>query len=232
MAKKRMFSIYVIDSDAFLDMPLSTQALYFHLAMRADDDGFIGNPKRIQRIVGASDDDLKLLIIKRFLIVFDDGVVVIKHWRMHNTIQSDRYTKTVYTDEMAQLRMKENKSYTLVGKVQTEKIEPPKPKNEEKHKYGEFKHVLLTDKQYESLKEKYKESLDEHIRILDEYCETSGKTYKNYALVIQGWVHEKYEKNKSQEQVKLDEKFYAPKIEKTDEEVQEDFERLRKELFG
>lgn len=232
MAKKRMFSIYVIDSDAFLDMPLSTQALYFHLAMRADDDGFIGNPKRIQRIVGASDDDLKLLIIKRFLIVFDDGVVVIKHWRMHNTIQSDRYTKTVYTDEMAQLHMKENKSYTLVGKVQTEKIEPPKPKNEGKHKYGEFKHVLLTDKQYESLKEKYKESLDEHIRILDEYCETSGKTYKNYALVIQGWVHEKYEKNKPQEQVKLDEKFYAPKIEKTDEEVHEDFEKIRKELFG
>ena len=87
MAEKRMFTQKIIDSDAFLDMPLSTQALYFHLNMRADDDGFINNPKRIQRTIGASDDDLKLLIAKRFVICFENGVIVIKHWKMHNTLR-------------------------------------------------------------------------------------------------------------------------------------------------
>lgn len=113
MARKRMFNIQIVDSDAFLDMPLSTQALYFHLNMRADDDGFVGNPKRIQRLIGASEDDLKLLIAKRFLLVFEDGVIVIKHWRMHNTIRKDRYTQTAYIEELNQLKIKENKSYTF-----------------------------------------------------------------------------------------------------------------------
>lgn len=115
MANKRMFNMKIVDSDAFLDMPLSTQCLYFHLNMRADDDGFVGNPKRIKNLIGASDDDLKLLIAKRFLLVFEDGVIVIKHWRMHNTIRKDRYTQTVYTDELKQLGVKENKSYTMLN---------------------------------------------------------------------------------------------------------------------
>ena len=113
MARKRMFSTLIVDSDAFLDMPLSTQALYFHLNMRADDDGFIGNAKRIQRMIGSNDDDLKVLISKRFLIPFEDGVLVIKHWRIHNTIQSDRYTPTVYAEEKSLLCVKDNKAYTL-----------------------------------------------------------------------------------------------------------------------
>ena len=113
MANKRMFNIKIVDSDAFLDMPLSTQALYFHLNMRADDDGFIGNPKRIQRLIGCSDDDLKLLLAKRFILAFEDGVIVIKHWRLHNTIRKERYTPTVYTDEKERLIIKENKSYSL-----------------------------------------------------------------------------------------------------------------------
>ena len=107
-----MFTQKIIDSDAFLDMPLSTQALYFHLNMRADDDGFINNPKRIQRTVGASEDDLKLLIAKRFVICFENGVIVIKHWRMHNTLRKDRYTPTVYQEQYAQLDVKDNNSYT------------------------------------------------------------------------------------------------------------------------
>lgn len=94
-------------------MPSSAQGLYFHLNMRADDDGFIGNPKRICRLIGSNDDDLKLLIAKRFLLAFDDGIVVIKHWRMHNTVQKDRYTPTVYTEELNQLVIKENKSYSM-----------------------------------------------------------------------------------------------------------------------
>ena len=107
-----MFTQKIIDSDAFLDMPLSTQALYFHLNMRADDDGFVNNPKRIQRTIGASEDDLKLLIIKRFIIGFDCGVIVIKHWRMHNTLRKDRYNPTQYQDELATLEVKDNNAYT------------------------------------------------------------------------------------------------------------------------
>ena len=113
MANKRMFTMKIVDSDAFLEMPLSTQCLYFHLNMRADDDGFIGNPKRICKLIGCNDDDLKLLIAKRFVLVFDNGVIVIKHWRMHNTIQKDRYVPTTYSDELKQLGIKDNKSYTL-----------------------------------------------------------------------------------------------------------------------
>lgn len=112
MAERRMFAKTIIDSDAFLDMPLSAQALYFHLSMRADDDGFINNPKKIQRMVGCGDDDAKLLVAKRFLIPFDSGVVVIKHWKIHNYIRNDRYKPTVYTKEKAMLTSKENGVYT------------------------------------------------------------------------------------------------------------------------
>lgn len=112
MAERRMFSKTVIDSDAFIEMPLSSQALYFHLSMRADDDGFVNNPKRIRNDVGASEDDLKLLIAKRFVIAFESGVIVIKHWRIHNYIQSDRYKPTVYLKERSTLMVCENKAYT------------------------------------------------------------------------------------------------------------------------
>lgn len=113
MAERRMFAKTIIDSDAFLDMPLSTQALYFHLSMRADDDGFINNPKKIQRMIGCADDDLKVLIAKNFIIPFESGIVVIKHWKIHNYIQSDRYKHTVYQEEMNMLEVKKNRSYTL-----------------------------------------------------------------------------------------------------------------------
>jgi hypothetical protein len=113
MAERRMFAKTIIDSDAFLDMPMSTQALYFHLSMRADDDGFINNPKKIQRMIGATEDDLKLLIAKNFIIVFESGVIVIKHWKIHNYIQKDRYKPTVYQEEKEQLELKDNGIYTL-----------------------------------------------------------------------------------------------------------------------
>lgn len=114
MAERRMFAKTIIDSDAFVDMPLSTQALYFHLSMRADDDGFINNPKKIQRMIGASDDDLKMLIAKRFIIPFESGIVVIKHWKIHNYIRGDRKKDTVYPEEMALLTEKENGAYSLI----------------------------------------------------------------------------------------------------------------------
>lgn len=115
MAEKRMFTQKIVDSDAFLDMPLSAQALYFHLAMRADDDGFVNNPKKITRYIGSADDDLKLLLAKRFIIGFDSGVIVIKHWRMHNAIKKDRYHPTDYREEYARLETKQNGAYTERG---------------------------------------------------------------------------------------------------------------------
>ena len=113
MAERRMFAKTIIDSDSFLDMPMSSQALYFHLSMRADDDGFLNNPKRIQRMIGATEDDLKLLIAKNFIILFESGVIVIKHWRIHNYIRNDRYKPSVYEEEKALLSIKDNGAYTI-----------------------------------------------------------------------------------------------------------------------
>lgn len=107
-----MFSPQIVDSDAFLDMPQTSQLLYFHLAMRADDDGFVGNPRRLLRLIGGNEDDLKVLIAKRFILTFESGVVVIKHWRIHNLIRHDRYNETKYLDEKNSLIIKENGSYT------------------------------------------------------------------------------------------------------------------------
>lgn len=113
MAERRMFTDKITESDVFLDMPLSTQAVYFHFCMNADDDGFVKNPKRIQKMLGASEDDCKLLILKRFILPFDSGVIVIKHWRMHNLLRKDRYKPTEYIEEKSMLKIKENGAYTL-----------------------------------------------------------------------------------------------------------------------
>lgn len=113
MANRRMVNIRIIDSDHFLELPLSSQALYFHLLMRADDDGFINNPKRIQRLIGGSEDDFKLLVAKKYIITFDSGVIVIKHWRMHNYIKPDRYHETECKIEKSMLFEDQNKAYSL-----------------------------------------------------------------------------------------------------------------------
>lgn len=112
MAERRMFAKTIIDSDAFLDMPVTARLLYYDLAMRADDDGFINSPKKIMRIIGASQDDLSILIAKKFIIPFESGVVVIKHWRIHNYIAKDRYNETKYKEEKATLTLDENRAYT------------------------------------------------------------------------------------------------------------------------
>ena len=124
MAERRMFAKTVIDSDAFLDMPLTAQALYFHLSMRADDDGFVNNPKKIQRMVGASDDDAKLLIAKQFILPFESGVVVIKHWKIHNYIKNDRYKPSLCAAEKAQLTVAANGSYETEGLQTGSSLEP------------------------------------------------------------------------------------------------------------
>lgn len=113
MARKRMFSMKIVDSGSFLDLPLSSQCLYFHLNMRSDDDGFCDNPKQIMKMIGASEDDLRLLLVKKFVLAFESGLIVIKHWRMHNTLQSDRYEETPYKEEKSMLFLDENKAYTF-----------------------------------------------------------------------------------------------------------------------
>lgn len=206
MAERRMFAKTIIDSDAFLDMPLSAQALYFHLSMRADDDGFVNNPRKIQRMIGANDDDIKLLIAKQFIIPFDSGIVVIKHWKIHNYIQKDRYRPTSYKEERAMLSLEGNGVYTecihnvsdsetqvRLGKVSIgkdrleigESAEPDgsalSPEKPIFHKFGEYKHVKLTDEQYSKLIADYGEArISEYIRKVDEYCQQNGKNYKDY----------------------------------------------------
>lgn len=112
MAKRRMFTLDIVDSDAFLDMSQTAQCLYFHLAMRADDDGFVNNARKIMRMTGCQEDDFKVLLAKRFLIPFESGVCVIKHWKMHNYIQKDRYKETKYIEEKDSIKVKSNGSYT------------------------------------------------------------------------------------------------------------------------
>lgn len=154
----------IVGSDAFLDMPKTAQLLYFHLCMRADDDGFMGNINGVTRLIGCQEEDLKALLAKRFLIKFKSGIIVIKHWRMHNTIKNDRYHPTVYQEEFKLLTMKENKSYTEINKALVPernqdgtKMEPEKKRKEKKdivskadsphHKIFEY-FVLEVKRQY------------------------------------------------------------------------------------
>lgn len=196
MAEKRMFAQTIIDSDAFLEMPLSTQALYFHLCMRADDEGFVNNPKKIQRMVGGSDDDFKLLIAKSFIISFDAGIVVIKHWRIHNYIRKDRIHETKYLEEKAMLTIKENGAYSLLSdKCQsdvsqvTDKCQARLDKSRvDKNRVDKNNNICVPgekspsyDEDFETLwksypKERRKEKLDAKAKFLA-YV-TTGATYK------------------------------------------------------
>lgn len=129
MADRRMFTKKITESDAFLEMPASSQMLYFHFCMNADDDGFVNNPNKIQRMCNAKDDDFNLLVKKSFVIRFETGIIVIKHWRMHNYIQSDRYTPSGYIEEKSMIGLKSNGAYTLnEGKMVTKELTTPKRK--------------------------------------------------------------------------------------------------------
>lgn len=125
MAQRRMFSKDIVESGAFMEMPLSTQALYLHLGMNADDDGFISNGKIIMRMCGAAEDDMRLLLAKRFLLAFDNGLLVVKHWKINNYIRPDRYHATVHQEEFKTLYIKQNQAYS---DHQPEGIYPPKTK--------------------------------------------------------------------------------------------------------
>ena len=206
MAKKRMFSIDIVGSDSFLDLPYSAQCLYFQLGMRADDDGFVGNPKTIQRIAGTKASDLELLVKKRFLLQFPSGVVVIKHWKINNQIQKDRYTPTVYTEEYQSLYIKDNKAYTEMDTSRIQDVSKMYTQNSidknrldknsrggEKHAHGFFTNVLLTDDELQKLAEEIP-NYEEYIEKLSQYIESKGKKYKSHYATILMWHRKDREK--------------------------------------
>ena len=214
MAERRMFAKSIVLSDAFLDMPMSARCLYFTLAMLADDDGFINSPKSIMRQCGSTTDDMNILIAKRFVLTFESGVVVIKHWRIHNLIQKDRYRETKYLEEKSQLLLDANKAYTeAVSDMYPECIQdvskpepqvrlgqdrlsqvsvgevieeaaPPKPT---RHKYGYYKNVLLSDEDYAKLQSEFPHDYSQRIERLSEYMASTGKSYKNHLATIRNW---------------------------------------------
>lgn len=203
-----MFAKTIVLSDAFLDMPLSARCLYFTLGMLADDDGFVNSPKSIMRQAGASMDDLKILLAKKFVLDFDSGVIVIKHWRINNYLRSDRYTETKYIEEKQCLEVDKNGTYHIgipsdgipagipsIGKdsvVKDSLVEdntpPATPTKPPKHKHGEFKNVLLTDEEYAKLQEKFPHDYSERIENLSEGIARKGYKYKSHYLAILNWA--------------------------------------------
>lgn len=120
MAERRMFAKSIVDSDAFIDMPVTARLLYYDLGMRADDDGFVNSPKKIMRMIGASEDDMRILVARKFIIPFESGIVVIKHWRINNYLRKDRYNETNYVAEKSMLKVKENGSYAVENALVTQ----------------------------------------------------------------------------------------------------------------
>lgn len=211
-----MLSKSVIQSDRFLEMPLSSQALYMHLNICADDDGFVGNPKTIIRMIGASEDDFKLLFAKGFIIIFETGIIVISHWKRNNYIQKDRYKETMYKSEKSFLKISSTNVYektdtvciqngyksdtqVRVGKDRIDKVSidkgrvesspPPNSKT-----YGEYQNILLTDEQYKALQEKLQGHTDTMIEKLSRYIKSTGKTYQDHYVTILNWYEQDKDK--------------------------------------
>lgn len=209
-----MFSLEIVDTDQFLDLPASSQSLYFHLGMRADDDGFISSPRKITNMVNCSNDDLKLLIAKGFVIPFESGICVIRDWRVNNYIQKDRYHESRYLAEKALLSVNANQSYSLdtvciqnvsrldtevrLGKVSLELGESEragKPPTSAQRKYGEYGWVRLTDDEYSRLLSDLGQAeLDRCIGYIDESAQSTRNKnrWKDWNLVLrrchrEGW---------------------------------------------
>lgn len=207
MAEKRMFAKSIVLTDAFLDMPMSARCLYFTLGMLADDDGFVGSPKSVMRQCGASQDDLKVLLTKRFVLGFESGVIVIKHWRINNYLQNDRHKPTTYQEELATLMLDQKGSYTeavytdCIQDVYTDKNSIDKNRKEKNsieeatHAYGCNGWIKLTDTQYEKLlADLGKEELARCITYVDECAQKTHNRngWKDWNLVIRnchrdGW---------------------------------------------
>ena len=210
MANKRMYSKDITDSDPFIEMSSAAQALYFHLNQGADDDGFNNQVQMAMWKAHASIDDLKVLMAKNYIIRFENGIIVIKHWRLHNTLRKDRYTPTNYQEELRLLGIKENGAYTLgcqevanglpngchsidkdslvevsIVEESIEEAAPPKPS---RHKYGFYKNVLFTDEEYQKLQEEFPHDYTDRIERLSEYIASTGKKYKSHLAAIRSWA--------------------------------------------
>lgn len=208
MAERRMFTKKITDSDAFIELSSSTQALYFHLNQGADDDGFNNQVQNAMFKAHASVDDLKVLLMKNFIIRFESGVIVIKHWRMHNTLRKDRYTPTSFQEELNALAIKDNGAYTLnsgcqvvakrlpqdsIGKnsIDKDNINSETQKTE-KNNYADF--VTMTEDEYNKLVSKYGRAFtNECITVLDNYKGANGKKYKDDYRAILNWVIKRVE---------------------------------------
>ena len=217
MATRRMFSKEITTSDIFVDMPISSQLLYFQLGMEADDEGFLGNAKMLSRAYGTNNDDLLLLEAKGFVIIFPNGVTVIKDFHINNKIRKDRRKPTIYTEEKKLLNLDTKGSYQLQNNMSTicqpndnqmsaqdrlgkdrlgkdskdilsSSDEQDSPfKKVSKHKHGEFNNVLLTDEELEKLKKEFSD-WNERIDKLSIYIGSSGKSYKSHYLTILSWA--------------------------------------------
>lgn len=208
MAERRMFARSIVLSDAFLDLPLSARCLYFTLSMLADDDGFIGAPKAIMRQCGASQDDMAILLQKRFVLGFASGVIVIKHWRINNYLRNDRYHQTTYIEERDTLELDSKSAYVEKGRhggipcsgipriVEESQEEDSqggdaRAREDAKERYGTYNNVELTDKEYQALQADFDvDFLAAVIRRLSVYMKTHGKTYADHAAVIREWAKE------------------------------------------
>lgn len=208
MAQKRMFSLQVVDTDTFMDMPTSAQALYFHLGMHGDDDGFVASPRKIARAAGCNSDDMRLLIAKGYVIQFENGVVVITDWNINNTLKNDRYKETIYQNEKSLLQLEKSGKYLLDSNMVPECIqgdsamEPqhnitqlnqaeqseaegnrvdklPTPTKKAKKNYGEFGWVKLTDDEYNRLLNDLGEAeVKRCIAYVDESAQSTGNKNK------------------------------------------------------
>ena len=172
MADKRMFAKTIVLSDAFLDMPMSARCLYFTLGMIADDDGFVNQPRSVMRQCGASEDDMKVLISKKFVIVFENGVIVIKHWRINNYLRNDRYKETAYTEEKEQLVMDKNGGYHLKEEFGIPSIGIPSIDKNRLDKES----IDIYSANSESKKSKFSEETEEIISYLNS---KAGTHYRN-----------------------------------------------------
>ena len=226
MADKRMFTKKITDSDAFIEMSSATQALYFHLNQGADDDGFNNQVQMAMWKAHASVDDLKVLMAKNYIIRFESGVIVIKHWRMHNTLRKDRYIPTNFQEELNQLGIKDNGAYTLgcqtvanglpdgchsivedsIDKVSLveDNISPAAPTKPTKHIYGEHRNVRLTDDEVSKLKEQFPHDWVQRIENLSEGIALKGYKYKSHYLAILNWAKRDGEKKQKSSNPFLD----------------------------
>lgn len=243
MAERRMFAKTIVTSDAFLDMPMSARCLYFTLGMFADDDGFVNSPKSIMRQVGATQDDMQILIAKKFLLVFESGVIVIKHWRINNYLRSDRYKETTYTDEKSKLSVDQNGAYSRggipdgipeVSQCETQ-YSIGKDSIGNNNRLGEFNNVILSDEELKKLKEKFPNDYKERIEALSVYMKSKGKTYKSHYATVLSWARKEERENADKPKAQEPKKYKT--FEKEDWE-RDDFkaetmpEELREKLGG